>query len=207
MRTMRRLGVLSLVALQAGAGELHVAPGGLSPQAALAKIRAAKAKGDASPWTVHVAPGRYVLESPLAFTPNDSGSPSAPIRWVAENGTAVFAGGDRLAGWRDEGDGTWSVPVPTDKTGNPVWFQSLYVNGRRAVRARHPNVGFFQVDAATQQTLTNAAGSVCHVQDVTVNDAAADVLTGLSPEELAAVEFQARVKWSYGAFSVTGWDP
>ena len=55
MRTMRGLGVLSLVALQAGAGELQVAPDGLSPHAALETIRAAKAKGDASAWTVKAA--------------------------------------------------------------------------------------------------------------------------------------------------------
>ena len=197
----------AFVAAGLSAREIQVSPDGLSPHAALEAIRAAKAKGDASGWTVKVAPGRYVLKSPLVFTPEDSGSPSAPVRWVAENGTAVFAGGDRLAGWRDEGDGVWSAPVPRDETGKPVWFQSLYVNGRRAVRARHPNAGYFQVDAVEQQTLTNGAGSVSHIQNVTVNDAAADALTGLSSGELAAVEFQVRVKWSYGAFSVTGWDP
>ena len=33
-----------------------------------------------------------------------------------------------------------------------------------------------------------------------------DVLTGLSPRELAAVEWQARVKWSYGSNAIVGWN-
>lgn len=189
------------------AGEIQVSPEGLSPHAALQKIRAAKAKGDTSAWTVKVAPGRYILEKPLTLTPEDSGSPSAPIRWIAEGGTAVFAGGEQLTGWRDDGDGTWSVPLPKDEKGKSVWFQALYVNGRRATRARHPNAGFFAVDSVVQTPVTNDAGKVTYVTRVVVKDSAADVLTGLSSKELAAVELQARIKWSYAALSVAGWSP
>lgn len=189
------------------AGELQVSPGGLSPHAALEKIRAAKKAGDTSAWTVKVAPGRYELTKPLVITPEDSGSPSAPVRWVAQGGAAVFAGGGLLTNWRDEGDGSWSAPVPKGVDGKPVWFQSLYVNGRRAVRSRHPNTGFFAVDAAVQTPTTNAEGRVTYTLRAVVKDSAADVLTGLPAEELAAVELQARIKWSYGALSVAGWDP
>jgi len=189
-------------------GVLRVSPDGLSPQEALQAIRAAKAKGDSSAWTVKVAPGRYVLSEPLVMRPEDSGTPSAPVRWVAEEGgEAVFAGGGRVAGWRDDGDGTWSAPVPKGVYGKAAWFQSLYVNGRRAVRSRHPNAGFFHVDSEVHTPVTNAEGKVTYVARAVVKDAAADVLTGLSPDELAAVELQARVKWSYGAFSVAGWSP
>ena len=127
--------------------ELRVSPAGMSPHEALAKIRAAKAAGDRSAWTVRVAPGLYGLTEPLRFRPEDSGTPEAPVRWIAADGEAVFAGGGRIGGWRDDGDGTWSAPLPTDAAGRPLWFQSLYANGRRAVRARHPNTGYFHVDA------------------------------------------------------------
>lgn len=200
------LGVVS-AAFAAGAGDLEVSPKGLSPHAALRKIRAAKAQGDTSAWTVKVAPGRYLLKKPLVCKPEDSGTPSAPVRWIAESGTAVFAGGEQVKGWQDDGDGVWSAPVPKDRKGKAIWFQSLYVNGRRAVRARHPNTDFFQVDSVEQSLVTNAAGKVTYVTRVVVKNAAADVLTGLAPEELAAVELQARIKWSYGAFSVAGWSP
>ena len=190
-------------------GELQVSPDGLSPHAAITQIRAAKARGDASAWTVKVAPGRYVLSEPLVLRPEDSGTPSAPVRWVADGGAgeAVFAGGGLVTGWRDDGDGTWSAPVPTGADGRPVWFQSLYVNGRRAVRSRHPNAGGFPVDSVTQTPVTNDAGAVTYVTRAVVKDAAVDALTGLSPDELAAVELQVRAKWSFGAFSVAGWSP
>jgi len=200
------LGAALCLAFKAEAGEIGVSVGGVSPHEAVAKIRAAKAAGDASAWTVRVAPGFYPLTEPLVFRPEDSGTPSAPVRWIADAGEAVFAGGSRLTGWRDEGDGTWSAPLPRDAAGRPVWFRSLYVNGRRAVRARHPETGFFHVDAWRQSAVTNAEGTVTFSQHAVISNDAARVLAGLSAAELAAVELQARVKWSYGAFSVTGWD-
>ena len=155
-----------------------------------------------------MSPGFYKFDVPLVVTPEDSGSPEAPVRWVADGGgEAVFAGGGEIAGWRDDGDGTWSAPLPGDASGGPVWFQSLFANGRRAARARHPNDGFFHVDAWRQVPVTNSDGRVTHLQHAVVSNAAVCALTGLSPRELAAVELQARVKWSYGSFSVAGWDP
>jgi len=195
-------GALSL----AEASELTVSPTGLSPQAALEKVRTAKTNGDKSAWTVHVAPGFYELKTPLVFKPEDSGTRAAPVRWIAAGGDAVFAGGGRIVDWRDDGDGTWSAPLPKDEVGKPIWFQSLFVNGRRATRARHPNKGFFQVDSWHQSSETNVTGKACYSQYSIISNAAPDVLSGLTASELAAVEFQTRIKWSYGAFSVTGWD-
>ncbi len=188
------------------ADAIVVSPDGTLPHEAVAKIRKAKAAGDRSAWTVRVAPGFYSLTEPLVFLPEDSGTPESPVRWIAAGGEAVFAGGVRLAGWRDDGDGTWSAPIPKDARGRAAWFQSLYVNGRRAVRARHPNAGFFQVDACQTCAHTNGNGVVRYVQHAVVSNAAADVLATLSAQERAAVELQARVKWSYGSFSVAGWD-
>ena len=66
----------TVLALSALGGELTIAPGGLSPAAALAKIRAEKAKGNAEAWTVRVKPGHYALTETLVFTPADSGTPA-----------------------------------------------------------------------------------------------------------------------------------
>ena len=114
-------------ALAASAGELVVAPGGLTPQGALEKIRAAKAAGDASAWTVRVKPGVYALDRTLLFTPADSGTPQAPVTWIGEKG-AVISGGAPLAGWKDTGKGWWSAPAPRGADGKPVYFEQLWVN-------------------------------------------------------------------------------
>ena len=133
-----------LIPLTLSAGELVVAPGGLTPQGALEKIRAAKAAGDASAWTVRVKPGVYALDRTLLFTPVDSGTPQAPVTWVGEKG-AVISGGAPLAAWKDSGKGWWSAPAPRGADGKPVYFEQLWVNGRRANRARLPNAGYFNV--------------------------------------------------------------
>ena len=98
--------VAAFAAFSAGAGELVVSPDGLAPHEALAKIRAAKAAGDRSAWTVRVKAGEYQFAEPLVFTPEDSGETGAPVRWIGEYG-AVFSGGRRIGGWRDAGGGVW----------------------------------------------------------------------------------------------------
>ena len=113
------------LASRAETRELTVAPDGMSPREALLAIREAKAKGDASAWTVHIRRGAYFLEAPLVFTAADSGTRSSPVRWIGEGGP-VFAGGERLKGWRDEGGGVWSAPIPKGADGKPVWFEQLW---------------------------------------------------------------------------------
>ena len=68
--------------------------------AALERIRAAKAAGGQSAWTVRVAPGLYALDRTLVFTPADSGTPEAPVRWVADEGESIFFGGGLIGGWK-----------------------------------------------------------------------------------------------------------
>ena len=197
---------VGVVRAAVSAGEIRVSPDGVSPQAALERIRAAKAAGDRSAWTVRVAPGLYALDRTLVFTPADSGTPEAPVRWVAEEGEAVFSGGGLIGGWKDAGNGVWEAPLPRDANGKPIWFQSLFANGRRAQRARHPEKGFFAINGWRETATTNGADILYH-EHYTVKDRAADALTGLSAQELAAVEFQIRCKWSYGSYSVLGWNP
>jgi len=114
---------------------LTVSPEGMTPKEALLKIRAAKAAGDDSAWTVRVKKGFYELGETLVFTPEDSGTSCAPVRWIGEPGT-VFSGGVRVTGWRDCGDGTWEAPAPTERA-----MEQLWVNGRRAGRSRWPKKG------------------------------------------------------------------
>ena len=132
-------GMIAVAALGAFGGELVVEPGGLTPHAALAKVRAAKAAGDTGAWTIRVKAGFYALKDTLVFTPADSGTPAAPVTWLGEGEKTVFAGGERLEGWKDMGGGVWSAPVPRAPDGTPAYFEQLWVNGRRADRARLPN--------------------------------------------------------------------
>lgn len=89
--------------------------------------------------TVLIRGGMYELEEPLQFGPEDSGTPQYAITYRAYPGeTVVVSGGRHLTGWqRGEGD-LWVALVPGIREGR--WnFRHLWVNGRRAFRARTPN--------------------------------------------------------------------
>ena len=183
-------------------GEIEVSPNGTSPKEALLAIRAAKAKGDKGAWTVRVKDGFYVLKETIVLTPEDSGTPEAPVLWVGEGGKAVFAGGDRLTGWKDVGGGIWSAPIPRAPDGKPAYFEQLWVNGRRADRARLPNsrqdeprAGCLDITAASISPVTNAAGEVSYVERVTLADVSA--LAAVPAEELQWAQMCVVHKWAF----------
>jgi len=137
-----------LVALAAACGAraathtLRVAPGGPLPslEAARDAIRRLKVQqGLRQPTRVVVADGLYSLKRPLVFTPEDSGTPACPIVYEAETGAKpVLTGGRRITGFTAGPDGLWTARVPEAAAGN-WYFEQLWVNGRRAIRARSPN--------------------------------------------------------------------
>jgi len=187
-----------------GAHELSVSPDGLTPHAALLKIRAAKAAGDTGGWTVRVAPGVYAFTEPMVLTPADSGSAGAPVIWTGE-GRAVFSGGGVLKDWRDAGDGIWSAPIPKGADGKPVFFESLYVNGRRADRARLPKTGAFHADKWSETPIV-ADGVTNYLEKTTVDEKGLEALAGLSRAELDAAQWRVFVKWAYAAYPVESYD-
>jgi hypothetical protein len=86
------------------------------------------------------------LARPLVFTPQDSGTEKCPVTWSAMPGQkAVLSGGRPITGWRQTAPGVWSAEVPEVKAGR-LYFRQLFVDGRRATRARNPNAGYFHVE-------------------------------------------------------------
>ncbi len=102
---------------------------------AVQAVRALKKK---EPVTVVIRAGTYRLERPLVFTPEDSGTADAPVRYHAEKpGTVVLSGGAPIEGWEKKGH-LWQAKLDAVRTGR-FYFRQLFVNGRRAVRAVTPN--------------------------------------------------------------------
>lgn len=79
--------------------------------------------------------GVYPLYEPLYVRPEDSGTAQSPtvIRGM-EGQKAVVSGGVKLNEWVREGR-YWVADVP-DFNGRPLDFRQLWINGRKAVRAR-----------------------------------------------------------------------
>ena len=94
--------------------------------------------------TVNVREGRYRLQEPLRFGPEDS----APVTYQAYPGEEpVLDGGKRIDGWSTtevNGRRAWVTEIPEVAAGR--WrFRQLFVNGRRRPRARLPKDGFYRV--------------------------------------------------------------
>ena len=92
--------------------------------------------------------GTYELAAPLVLTPEDSGLTLAAYR----REKPLLSGGRQITGWRPVTGktGWWQAEVPAVRQGQ-WYFRSLFVNGRRAQRARTPNAGFFRIQGASPQ--------------------------------------------------------
>ena len=111
-----------------------------SLQGARDAIRRLKAQGPlAAAVHVLVADGTYTVAEPLVLTPEDSGTEACPVVYQAARGARpVFSGGRVIRGWKAGKDGVWTAHVPEVAAGK-WYFEQLWVNGRRATRAREPN--------------------------------------------------------------------
>ncbi|MBI2299948.1 MAG: hypothetical protein HYU66_13570, partial [Armatimonadetes bacterium] len=142
--------LLCMTLLAAPSADVHVAPNGRDsnpgtaarPFATLAKaqeaVRAKLKAGLTQDLSVQLAAGTYELSEPLVFTPADGGTEAHAVTWSAAPGaTVVVSGGRRFGGWQPAGNGLWTAQLPDL---DPDWYpRQLFVNGRRAIRARWPN--------------------------------------------------------------------
>ncbi|MEV1019673.1 right-handed parallel beta-helix repeat-containing protein [Streptomyces sp. NPDC050264] len=95
---------------------------------------------------VELADGTYELRTPLKLGADDSG-----VTWAAARGARpVLSGGRALTGWSANADGTWTTKVPKG-----VVPRQLFVDGRRAVRARGDSCAAAVCDA-TRTGMTGA---------------------------------------------------
>jgi hypothetical protein len=156
MKTLASVVVLTmqLFLLHAAEGiEFYVAPNGSDdhpgsqskPFATLERardeIRTRKQQGSlAEPVTVFVRGGMYELSEPLVFGPEDSGTAKHSITYTAAPGAlVVVSGGSRISGWQPGNEEIWTAKVPGVE--EDQWYpRHLWVDGRRAVRSRGPNL-------------------------------------------------------------------
>jgi hypothetical protein len=110
------------------------------------------------PLQVLIADGTYPLSETLVFTPEDSGTQACPIRYLAAPGSRpVFSGGRPITGFQPRDDGNWLAHVPAVAAGN-WYFEQLWVNGRRATRARSPNKFYYYVANGLEYGVDPATG-------------------------------------------------
>ncbi|GLH66281.1 right-handed parallel beta-helix repeat-containing protein [Geothrix edaphica] len=105
-------------------------------------VRALKREGGgAGPVSVQLRGGAYYLEGPVVFGPEDSGTAQAPVSYEAYPGERPeLIGGRRLTGFQAPPPGK-PLQIDLPRLPGAGWrFRSLFVAGRREVRARYPNL-------------------------------------------------------------------
>ena len=117
--------------MMVGSLNLQAADISITPDSSLTdavrKARELRRLGKAETVTIHLAPGTYTLNEPLRLRPEDSGLT------ISGEG-AILSGGMPITGWKRQGK-LLVADVP-DFNGRPIDFRQLWVNGRKAVRAR-----------------------------------------------------------------------
>ena len=83
--------------------------------------------------------GTYQQSDTITFGPEDSGTEKHSITYAAYPGEkVVLSGGRKIVGWKKGPGELWTVELPDVKAQN-WYFRQLFVNGKRAIRARTPN--------------------------------------------------------------------
>jgi len=120
--------------------------------AARDRIRALRAGGEKSAMTVLVRGGTYRLSEPFVLEPEDSGMPDAPVAYAAYPGELpILSGGRIIDGWK-----LAAAVSPNPRAKGQIWtapasweFRQLFVDGRRAQRARIPHLGFYRIEGTS----------------------------------------------------------
>jgi len=129
---------------------LHLSPTGddgnlgtaLSPFLSIARaqkaVRELKAQGVVTNIVIFLRDGTYRLDQPCLFTAEDGGTADHRVTYAAWPGERpILSGGRPITGWSSGRRGTWTAALPEVAAGD-WWFRDLYVNGKRAQRARFP---------------------------------------------------------------------
>jgi hypothetical protein len=122
------------VSPQPGAGEVG------SLAAARDRVRELRRSGDRGPFRVVLRGGTHRLAETFVLGAEDS-----DVTYEAAPGERpIVSGGQRIEGWKKGAGPAWTAPAPWN-------FRQLFINGRRAQRARTPTNGFYRVDGPSSQ--------------------------------------------------------
>jgi hypothetical protein len=117
-----------------------------TPQRAIDAVAAYRRGGGDADATVWLHGGTYPLTTPLRIAPECTTTKARLLLAAAADGQPVLSGGKLVTGWQ-----------VGDRDGRPLWTaelgaasaacRELWVDGRRATLARHPDTGTLPVEA------------------------------------------------------------
>jgi hypothetical protein len=146
------------------------------------KIRAGNPQ---QPVEIIALEGEYLMLQPLVLDQTDAGTDVSPTVFKAEEGAKViFRGGVQITGFEKVNDNLWRAFVP-QVAYYDSYFEQLYVNGRRATRAKSPNSGFYYVKGVEETIAETGTGRVppVAVQKVLVDSSYTRDIAGFTDQD------------------------
>lgn len=127
-RTLTTIIFAAFAGTMINAADLTVKPGEYAIEKALQQAREERRLNNAKDICIRLTEGTYRLNQSVIIRPEDNGT-----RIVAE-GNVTISGGVKIEGWRKEGK-LYVADVP-EFNGRPLEFRQMWINGKKAVRAR-----------------------------------------------------------------------
>ena len=120
--------IAAAAANTATATDITVKPGPYALEQALQQAREERRLNGADNVCIRLQPGTYRLNQTVVVRPEDNGT------HIVADGNAVISGGVKITGWKKQGK-LYVADVP-EFNGRPLEFRQLWVNGKKADRAR-----------------------------------------------------------------------
>ncbi len=157
---------------------------------------------------VIVAEGNYFMDKPLILTEEDSGKEGAPLTFTAAEGARpVFVGGIPIHNWVKVSYKLWKANVP-EVSRYGLYFEQLYMNGKRVVRAKSPNQGFYFLKGVEETIVDQGKGRVATmaVQTLKLFPEAAAGFSAFSKEDFDDALVTFYHKWDNTRKRISGFD-
>jgi len=162
------------------------------------KIRELRKQGvNKEPINVIIADGVYQLNETLILSIEDSGTPESPITYKAEeNASPTFIGGIYIKDFTKVNDYLWKAYIPEVVKYN-WYFEQLYVNDKRATRAKSPNNGFYYIKDINETIIDkgNNKASLLAVQRISMDSNDAKCLQSFTLQDKTDAVVRFNHKW------------
>lgn len=166
----------------------------ISPFYSLNKAVEGKLSSDGAADTlfVLVAPGDYYMEAPFLIKK----SASRPIIIQSQGAEKPrFIGGICIDGWQECENGLYRAYIP-EVLRYGFNFEQFYVNGKRAILARTPNVDWYFVKSSKETSIVKGGKLADYaVQQIDFDPSDWTSLNGLSTKDLKTMKFRFYHKW------------
>lgn len=139
---------------------------------------------------VRLPAGDIVLTETMLVGADSSGK----VFRGAPDGSTRITGAVKVGPWEDRGGGVRAAKLPLGADGKPVYTETLFVNGRRASRARLPDSGYFNPTVNVEETSCPSSRTGWR-HTLSLPPEVAEKVAAAPASELAYAQLLFHVKW------------